>query len=130
MKHFFDKLNSMTKQSFSAAAIVDAKGNHVGRVLIRFTDSYIGWNHEAGVIFHAENVALNMNSTRKGNTYSTPGTLYYLFRDAGVKCYDRRDQQIGDYDNKTAVNYDSLSRFDDIASVKISRKIYKLLWIL
>ena len=126
--NLFDKLNMLNKQSFSAAAIVDAQGNSAGRVIIRFTDSQIGWNHEVGVIF--SDAGLNLAHTSKGNTYSTPGTLYFMLREAGVKSYTWNGKQIGDYDNKTGQNYDSLGRFDDIAKLKIGRKHYNLLWII
>ena len=47
-----DKINTLSKQSVSAAAIIDSHGNLAGKVLVRFTHSYIGWNHEVEIIFY------------------------------------------------------------------------------
>jgi hypothetical protein len=131
MKYLIDKISSMTKQSVSAAAIVDSNGNMAGKVLVRFTDSQIGWNHEvSAVIYDSEGmVALNMRNSRKGGTYDKPLSLYALFDDAGFVPFTHNDRSIGSYDNKRDVNVDSLSTFSDIAYVKKGNKRYSLMWV-
>ena len=126
MKHFYDKVSGMGNHAVSCAAITDSKGELCGKVLIRFTNAQIGWNHEAGVLFNP----LDLSQSSKGGTYSVPGTLYFLFREAGIKCYDWHKSLIGDYENKTDTNYDSLSTFNDIRYIKQGRKTYTLNWLI
>ena len=53
MKSLIDKIDSMGKQSVSAAVITDSSGNMAGKILVRFTDSYIGWNHEVCLVMYS-----------------------------------------------------------------------------
>ena len=126
MKHFYDKVSGMGNHAVSCASITDSKGELCGKVLIRFTNAQIGWNHEVGVLFSP----LDLSQSSKSGTYSVPGTLYFMFREAGIKCYDWHKNQIGDYENKTDTNYDSLSTFNDIRYIKQGRKTYTLNWII
>jgi hypothetical protein len=128
--NFIDYVNHVSKQTFSAAVITDSKGKQVGKIVIRFTGSQIGYNHEVGVVFYPADI--NFSSTRKGNTYGQPGSLYYLLRDAGVKMYNFSGNQVIDYDMQkkgvSGQNYDSMSRFDEIVKLKFNRKSYNVLW--
>lgn len=132
-KHFIDKINSLSRQSISAAAIVDSDGDMAGKVLIRFTDSQYGWNHEVGVTMwrQADNgrQSLDFGRSSKGGTYNRPGTLYFMLREAGFRCFMHGGKEIGDYENKTGCNYDSLSSFSDIAFIKQGNRKFRLLWI-
>lgn len=126
MKYLIDKIDSLSRQSVSAAVIVDSKGNQAGKVLIRFTDSYIGWNHEVSAVIYGSD--LNMRTSSKGGTYDKPGTLYKMFKDAGFKCFTHNDNRIGDYSDKHPVCYDSLSVFNDIHYVKNGNTKYRIMW--
>ena len=127
MKYLRDKIDTLSKQSVSAAAITDSNGKQVGKVFIRFTDSYIGWNHEVCVIVYGDGELHGMNS-RKGGCYDKPATLYFMLRDAGYRVFNRTFR-IGDYQDKTLCNYDSLSRFEDISHFKKGNKVFNLLWV-
>jgi len=128
MKHFFNRANGMSKHAISTAAIIDSDGNLAGKIVIRFTDSQVGWNHEAGVLFYPADI--DFSDSRKGSTYSQPDTLYYVFREAGIKCFDWQGRRFGDYSDRHDVMIDSQSRFNDIATIKHGRKKYRLLWII
>jgi len=128
--NFIDYTCNVSKQTFSAAAIVDSKGKQVGKIVIRFTDATIGYNHQVGVIFYPAEI--NYKDNRKGNTYAQPDTLFYILRDAGIKVYNFGGDQVIDYDMaKKGIkgqNYDSMSRFDEIVKLKYNRKTYRILW--
>ncbi len=129
MKHFIDYANNVSKQTFSAAVIVDSNGVMAGRIIIRFTDSQIGYNHQAGVLFHI--AGIDFSDTRKGNTYSQPGTLFHILDNAGVKQFNFGGQRIVGYDDKDEPNsqiYDSMSTFNEITTLKFKRKTYRILW--
>ncbi len=129
MKHFIDFTCNVSKQTFSAAAIVDNKGVQQGRIIIRFTDSQIGYNHQVGVIFAPE--SLDFGNTSKGNTYSQPGTLFHMLDNAGVKCFNRSGDKITNYgDKEQGQCYDSMSSFNEIVTLKYNRKTYRVLWVM
>ena len=129
MTTFYDKVSDMGRHAVSAACIIDSNGEVRGRVLIRFTPAPIGWNHEAGVMFGP--AGLDLGTPSRGEVHSMPGTLFFLLREAGVKCYRHDMTRIGDYDDDPDdCKYDSLSRFNDIAWVKHGRRRYRLAWIL
>ena len=125
-----DKTNHVSKQTFSAAVITDSKGKQVGKIIIRFTDSQIGYNHEVGVLFHP--AELSFRESHKGNTYAQPDTLYFLLSRAGIKCYNWSGQRVIDYTliekGVKGQNYNSMSRFDEIVKLKHGRKEYNVLW--
>ncbi len=130
MTHFIDYTQNVSKQTFSAAIITDSKGKQVGKIIIRFTDSQIGYNHQVGVIFHPSD-CLGFDKTSKGGTYSQPGTLFHLLDTDGIKQFNFGGQRIVGYDDKTAPNtqiYDSMSTFNEITTLKYKRKTYNVLW--
>ena len=127
MKYLIDKIDSMGKQSVSAAAIVASNGDQAGKILIRFTDAMYGWNHEVSACIYGSD--LNMRNSKKGGTYDKPTTLYQLFKSAGFKCFDHGDRRMGDYQDKTGHNVDSYSGFSDIAYVKNGNTKYTLCWV-
>ena len=129
MTHFIDYTCNVSKQTFSAAVIIDSQGKQRGKIIIRFTDSQIGYNHHVGVIFHP--AELNFSDTRKGSTYSQPGTLFKLLANNGIESYNFNNQLIVGYSKKQPKNtqmYDSMSRFDEIVKLKFNRKTYRVLW--
>lgn len=126
-KYLLDKINSMSRQSVSTAVIVDSKGDMAGKILVRFTDSQIGWNHEIsatlwGFMDENGNNLLSMNKSKKGNCYSNPFTLFKLFNDAGLKCYDYSENPI------SARRADSLSAFSSIAMIKHGNRKFRIYW--
>ena len=127
-KHFIDHTDHISRQTFSAAVIVDSNGKQAGKIIIRFTPSQIGYNHQVGVLFHPADMSFEV--ALKGSTYSQPQTLADLFSGAGVRMYDWTGREIiaGWKDKEGAVCAQSLSRFDDIASIKHGRKQYSVLW--
>ena len=128
MKHFIDYSQNVSKQTFSAAVIVDSEGKQVGKIIIRFTDSQIGYNHNVGVIFYP--AELNFEKTRKGGTYDQPGTLFKVLHDAGIKVYahNKRVDGYDGHDIANAVRYDSLSTFNDITGLSYNDDEYSILW--
>ena len=127
MKYLIDKIVSMSKQSVSAAAIVNSKGEQCGKILVRFTNSTYGWNHEVSAILY-EHETLNMKQITKGESESTPRALYALLKNNNIRCFTH-NKEIGDYSNKLPCCYDSLSSFSDIARIKYRRKSYQLMWV-
>jgi hypothetical protein len=125
MTHFIDYTSNISKQTFSAAAITDRKGNMVGKIIVRFTDSQIGYNHQVGVLFY--NADLDFSETLKGGTYNQPDTLFTVLTNANIKCYDWHQNQIT---ARGANSADSLSSFNDIRYIKHNRKTYTLNWVL
>ena len=128
MTNFIDHTSHVSKQTFSAAVITDSKGKQVGKIIIRFTDAQIGYNHEVGVVFYPAD--LNFSETLKSGVNNNPDTLYHLLNNNGIKVYSRYSQLIG-YKNKETnktVRYDSLSDFSDIVRIKFNRKSYNVLW--
>ena len=128
MKYLIDKIDSLSKQSVSAAAITDSSGNLAGKVLVRFTQSYIGWNHEV-VAFLFGKEGMRANNSKKGGTYENPTTLYKLINEAGLKCFDYNKRKFGHYDKGT-VNIASMSQFSDIRYIKDGNKLYTLHWVI
>lgn len=129
MNHFIDYTNHLSKQTFSAAAIVDSGGKQVGEIIIRFTQSQIGYNHQVGVIFHP--AELDFSNNKKGGTHEQPGTLFYILREAGVKAFNFGGDLITTYGDKAeGRHYNSMSRFDEIITLKYKRKIYRILWVM
>jgi hypothetical protein len=132
MPHFIDYSSHVSKQTFSAAAITDSKGNQVGRIIIRFTDAQIGYNHHVGVSFYPADI--DFGATLKGSTYSQPITLVKAFDAASVRCYDWHNRIISseyrNTDDSKIVLADCMSRFDEIVSLKFKRKSYNLLWVM
>jgi len=126
--NLLDQANHISRQTFSAAVIVDSEGNQAGKVVVRFTPSQIGYNNQVGVIFHPAD--LSFSKTIKGNSYSAPTTLVRLLNQAGVTCCDWGGTEIvaGHKASEGQVSSESLSRFDDVASIKHGRKQYSVLW--
>lgn len=125
-----DKINTLTRQSVSAAAIIDSKGNMAGKILVCFTNGLYGWNHEVSACLFGHD-KLSFGKSRKGNCYDNPTTLYKLLRDAGLTAYDWNGRKLGHYDDKRPhVPVDSLSRFSDIRTIKHGRKSYRLEWVI
>ena len=129
-RHFIDHSDHISRQTFSAAVILDSKGRLQGRIMIRFTPSQIGYNHEVGVIFHPAGV--DYASTMKGGTYSQPSTLIELLDANGVKSYTWSGDLIFNQSRGEPgqVCAESLSQFSDVASLKHGRKSYRVLWAL
>ena len=129
-RHFIDHSDHISRQTFSAAVILNSAGTQVGKIIVRFTPSQVGLNHEVGVIFHP--AGIDYASTMKGGTYSQPSTLIELLDANGVKSYAwSGDLIISSHRAKAGeVSAGSLSQFNDVASLKHGRKTYRVLWAL
>ncbi len=129
MKHFIDKLNTVSKQTFDTAVIVDAKGKPAGKIVIRYTDAQIGYNNETGVLLYGYD--LDFSTTRKGNTYSKMNA-YHMLREIGARVYDFGGHEFIGYQDKAGPNtrnYDSTSNVKDIDSFKIGNRKFSVLWV-
>jgi len=131
MKHFTEYMRDVSKQTFSAASIVDSRGKQAGSIIIRFTDSYIGYNHNVCVLMYGVD-GLDYGTTAKGGMYSQPQTMVRHFEAHGVKCFNFYGERIfGNYQkNRKVLVADSLSRFSDVHSIKNGNKKYALHWVM
>lgn len=119
MKSIFEYTNNVSRQTFSAASIVDSKGKQVGKIIIRFTDSNIGYNHLVYVQLPGF-----VRGQAKGNTYNQPVTLFRLIQDNGFRCFAGRGREVMTYGDA-----ESLSSFNDIASLKKGNRTYTINWV-
>ena len=119
--NIFDRINKVSKQTISAAVITDSKGRACGRVLVRFTDSQVGYNHEVAVIFHEGETSIDAGTSSKGSCYSNPSTLVKKLQAENLKPLQHSGKPIegcGDY----------LSQFTDVCGFKMGRKRFDILW--
>ena len=119
MKHFIDKVKTVSNQCTDNAIILDSKAKRVGSVVIRYTNAQIGCNNEIGVIFDD---LIDFSTTKKGNTYDHMN-LFYIFHDLGIKCFDGCGNQINEK------NQGSYSRNNELVKLKMGNKIFNLEWI-
>ena len=125
MKHFIDYTDKLLKQTFDMAAITDSKGNQVGSIICRYTDSQIrvGWNHNVGVYVCGSTGFNNLPSFKK--TYKSHNSaiedLCYCFELHGFKVYDALDQIID--------NPESRSRINEARKIKRGHKCFNILWV-
>lgn len=117
--HFVDRYNGITKQGISAAVITDSKGSISGRIIVRHTDSYIGANREAGILFDS----IDYSKTYKTAHYADISGVVSAFNAVGYRVYTRLganqlkpDGSRGDY--------------TDIRVLKKGNKIFKVFWAL
>lgn len=150
-KHFIDHSNAVKAQTFSCAAIIDGKGKSCGRIIIRYTKSHIGYNHEVGVQFYdganPKPADINFNQTEKGGTYDSPSTLFKMLAEKQFKCFTFNKNPIMspkaarkyNADNQESISkglkrdaysHDSLSRFSEVNQIKLGRKTYSVHWVL
>ena len=130
MQHFTDHYQQVKKQTFDTAIITDSKGKVSGKIIVRYTDSQIGYNNETAILLYG-NDKLNFGTTRKGSTYDHD-MVYRMLRDAGAKVYSYNGDQFGDYSDKNRENLvmaDSMSRCTDFHSFKIGSNKYNILWV-
>ena len=121
--HFIDRLDHVSRQTFSAAVILDADGNQCGRIIVRFTDSQIGYNHEVGISFYHSQLPSsesNFSMSRKGSCYSNPATMVDMLQELGFTCWTHNKPVTG--------RGDYLSRFKDIESMKAGNRKFRILW--
>ena len=129
--HFMEKVNSMTRQAIDTAVIVDAKGQRRGKIIVRYTDSQIGWNNETGIIFHYGKSNLDFGKTVKGGAYDR-SAVYALLSSIGAKVYGWRGLQYHTYSDKPTKghnlqNVSGVSQCTDFTSFKIGNKTFKIL---
>ena len=133
MKHFLDHTQNVSKQCFDTAVITDSKGKKVGKIIIRYTNSQIGYNNQTGILFYAgEGRALDFGTTVKGSTYNKDG-VFTLLSSIGAKVYGFNDLQFYDYNNKltgdNTQSVDSISRCTEFLKFKIGNSVYNILWV-
>lgn len=116
MKHFIDHINMVSKQTFSCALIFDAKGKQCGKIIVRFTDSQIGYNHQLGMVFGD----LDFGTTFKGDCYSNPDTLIKALQSIDCKALNFRKEIVG-------IGSGS-SQFNDIKYIRQGRKTFRIEW--
>lgn len=129
MTHFLDHYSTVKKQTFDTAIITDSKGV-AGKIIVRYTDSNIGYNNETAVLVHGID-GLDFGNTRKGDQYDKTN-VFDLLRGAGAKVYDHSGQQFGDYSCKNRDELrmcDSVSRCTDFVSFKIGNRKFNINWV-
>ena len=130
MQHFIDHYHVVKKQTFDTAIITNGNGKVAGKIIVRYTDSQIGYNNETGVLVYGVD-GLDFNNTMKGSTYNHD-SVYRLLRNAGAKVFHHNGQQFGDYSDKNRdglVMSDSMSRCTDFISFKIGNRKYTINWV-
>jgi len=144
MPHFTDYMQYVSKQTFSAAAIIDSDGKSAGKIIVRYTDATIGYNHNVCVLFYPVD-GMNYSNTKKGGTYNEPATLVQMLESNNITAYLHDGNRVtSDYDliygkrrktpnkriNNNISHAESMSRFSDISSIKYKRKKYNLVWVM
>ena len=129
-KHFIDRVNSMSRHAFDQAIITNSKGEPCGKIIVRYTDSQIGWNNETSIILNG--YPLDFGVTKRGSTYDH-GSVFHLLRGVGAKVYGwNGTRYIGYEDKKPKTPYhmsDSTSNCRDFTSFKIGNKKFNILWV-
>ena len=115
--HFIDRYNGITKQGISAAVIIDSKGTICGRIIVRHTDSYIGTNTEAGIIFES----LDYSKTYKTAHYVDITPIIEAFNGIGCRVYTR----IG---STQIMPGGGCGGYSDIRILKKGNKIFRVCW--
>ena len=137
MKHFSDKLNTMSKQVVDSAVIVDGKGNKVGSISVRYTDAQIGWNNETCVLLYTGLTGikgLDYGNSIKGDCYDQ-GSVFKLLTSVGARVYGHRGKRFYSYEHKEgskckdSQNVDSISSCNEFQAFTINRKKFKILWV-
>jgi len=129
MKHFIDHYQIVKKQTFDTAIITNSKGKIAGKIIVRYTDSQIGYNNETGILLYAAD--LDFGNTLKGDTHNKEN-VFRLLRSVGAKVYDHSGSQFGTYSDKNRSELrmaDSVSQCRDFVSFKIGNSKYKIHWI-
>ena len=133
MSHIQDHLNNVSRQCFDTAIITDNKGNAKGKVIVRYTDSQMGFNNETGVIFHHNDIHINCTDTRKGSAYNQYN-LYDILSENGCKVLGWNKEQFFNYGNKPKhfegmQNIEGISSCKDMRYIKVGNSLFKIHWI-
>lgn len=139
MTHFIDHLNTVKKQTFDMAVITNSKGQKVGKIIIRYTDSQIGYNNETGIIFQTRGDDpnhLDFSNTIKNGSYNVCNGVYELLTGIGAKLYGRNGVKFHGYMTKfskpvpeNGQNVDSMSQPTEFEYFKIGNRRFNILWV-
>ena len=127
--NFQDHLNTVKKQTFDMAIITDSKGKSSGKIVVRYTDSQIGYNNQTGIVLYRYD--LDYGTTRKGSTYDQD-SVFHLLRGIGAKVYNHSGVEFctyGDKKREGKINADSISRCTEFVSFKIGRAKFTIHWV-
>ena len=130
MKHFIDNYCTVKAQTFDTAIITDSNGKVAGKIIVRYTNSQIGYNNETAILMYSID-GLDYTNTRKGSTYNQE-SVFYILRDVGAKVYNYQGKQFGMYGDKDRENLimaDSISRCTEFSSFKIGNRKYNINWV-
>ena len=126
MKHFLDRINTLSKQTVDSAIITTASGTPVGKIHIRYTEGQYGYNHEVGMLI---NGVTDFGTTQKGNAYDR-AALFKLIKAIGGKAFDYSGNRLDDYSERKSnlQNIDSTSSLTELRSFKIGKRKFNILW--
>ena len=131
-KHFLDKVSSMSRQTIEAGIITGTDGVPVGRIIIRYTDSKIGWNHEASIwfndLYNDKAPCTNFMHTVKGDTYDVGNTTFWLLCDKLEATLVHRDWSKNKDEGYKSYDPNRIAAFKSIDYFKIGGKTYRIDW--
>ena len=130
MKYFQDHLNTVKPQTFDMAIITDSKGKAKGKIIVRYTNSQIGYNNETGIVFHHQDIDINFSTTIKGDTYNK-GAVFTLLTEQGCKVLDWSKTPFYTYStkNKQGRNIDGISSCTDQKYIKVGNSLFTINWV-
>ena len=130
--NFIDKYSKLSRQCFDTAVITNSKGDRVGKIIVRYTDSHIGYNNETGIMFHGAGVTLDFSNTVKGNSYDK-SSVYEMLAGAGCRVYGYGGLEFtddrGKMNNDNTQRVESISRCDEFTSFKKGNAVFRILWV-
>lgn len=126
----WDKFGTVSKQAYNAAVIVDSKGEKVGSILVRYTDSLNGgYNSQTSILFYKDGITIGINDDRKGHSYDR-SDVFYILSEKGAACFHRNGLKINtDYNDKESFTADGMSNVSELSKFKLNRKTYSIHWV-
>lgn len=118
--NFSDKINTVQNQCTDKAIITDSKGKAVGKIIVRYTDSHIGYNNETGILF--DEFGLDFGTTQKGSTYDKKEVAKILLH-AGLQPLTWGKEKI------TKRSASSLNNCTEVCFIKKGNRLFNILWV-
>jgi len=137
MRHFIDKINTISNQCVDSAIIFDSRNKRVGTIYVRYTKGTNGTNVEVGVLFTYKDTCIDFSKSKKGTCYDSTGA-FHVFDEHNIKCFDCSNVQILSYaeyykqrgkGNTNISLCESYSTNKAIEKIKLSHSTFKVIWV-